>query len=229
MRYSTRRDYTNYVPSVDVSDKPIPYGSNSKFKKRNSAVVRRDPSTVNGIVLHQTAVVYSVSSETVASLSGNKQLALAYRAKKVACHALSFEGFYAKLYPLDWYVYHANRFNRKTLGLEIEGKFPGLTDDLSTLWKGSPTVVTRGRIEAAHAALSYLVEDGRKMGMPIKYLYAHRQSKGMRRSDPGEELWRKVALEYGVPVLGLETRPLVAIATGKPIPKEWDPQGYGSY
>lgn len=217
------------VPSVDVRYEGIPRGAHSKFKKKRGIVVKRNPSQVNGIVLHQTAINYVATEEMLEESQWDEQLALARRVKRVACHALSFDGFFVKTYPLAWYVSHANYLNKTTLGLEVEGRYEGILGDPSTLWKGKPTKFTKGRLEAACAALSYLVEEGRNQGMPIRYIYAHRQAKSNRRSDPGEELWRKVALEHGFLKLGLESRMFYSMGDGRPIPTEWDKRAIAPY
>jgi len=230
-------DKLDFVRSYDLSQQGVPASVQRKFRMRGGRVVRRAPSAVNGITIHQTAVQFEVTDRQIAAADGDKCLALATRVKKVAAHFVSFDGFYTKNYPLDFYVYHAGALNRKTLGLEVDGLYPGLLDDpdtelredLESLWKGTPTVLTEGRVKAARAALRSMVQEGRKLGMPIKYIYAHRQSSATRRADPGEEIWRKVVLEYGVPVLGLETRPDFTIGTGRAIPDEWDPDGTTPY
>jgi hypothetical protein len=96
--------------------------------------------------------------------------------------------------------------------------------------------ITPGIIAAGRAALRWMVEEGRRQGMPIQFIYAHRQSNGNKPGDPGEGLWRALVLEYAVPVLGLKTQPArtwkgVGKKTpdGRPIPKEWDENGVGSY
>jgi hypothetical protein len=221
----------------DLRHEPYPRSFKGKFKEARGGVHKRLLHRVTGITLHQTAIEYGVTSRQLAAAGGDRQLAISRRAKGIACHACSFEGYYAKTHPLAWYIYHGNKLNGHTLGLEIEGRFPGLLDDpvtirredLKTLWKGEATELTEARLSAAKAALHYLVKEGRQQGMPIQYLYAHRQAKSNRRSDPGEEIWRKLAIEYGVAVLGLETRPSYAISTGRPIPLDWDSRGIGSY
>src|SRR5690606_40111361 len=111
--------------------------------------------------------------------------------------------------------------NASTLGLEVEGVYDGRATGSSR-----PTETT---IDAARAALHWLVETGRSEGMPIRYVYAHRQSSRSRRADPGAWLWREVAL-WGVGELGLETRPGYVIGDGRPIPVDWQPAGgRGSY
>jgi hypothetical protein len=231
---------TKSSPIASVYDlrlEPIPRAANGKFKLFKDIAVRRNPGLVDGIVLHQTAIEYGASDRQIRLADGDEQLAIARRAKGIACHACSFEGYYTKTYPLSWYIYHGNALNRTTLGLEIEGRYPGLLDDprtirredLKTLWKGEATPFSTDRLNAAKAALHYLVKEGRALGMPIQYVYAHRQAKSNRRSDPGEELWQKLAVEYGVAVLGLETRPSYTIGTGRPIPPAWDSRGIGTY
>ena len=108
----------------------------------------------------------------------------------------------------------------------------GLKEKPSSAWKGADNAhtYTDKTHEAAKAALKHLVEEGRKQGMPIKYIWAHRQTYKSKRGDPGGEIWRKLVLEYAVPVLGLEVQNELTYRTGKTIPVEWDPKnGIGKY
>ena len=213
-------------------------GGRRKVRKRRGQPVRRDPSQVTGIVLHQTAVEYGVSQRQIDASGGDERLALARRGLDVACHAIAFRaGFYVAAHDLAVHVNHGNGLNATTLGLEVDGRYPGLMDDpetapredLRTTWGGDPTVLTDATVETARAALAWLVEEGRREGMPIRYVYAHRQSSDTRRSDPGEELWRRVVLDYAVPELGLETQPARTWGRGEPVPLEWAPAGVGRY
>jgi len=189
-------------------------------------VVVRAPASVSGVMLHQTAVFYGVSSQQQAASGGDRHLALHRRGLNVACHAIAFDGQRAGVVcghgvataPVAWYCYQANTANAESLGLEIEGAYPGTVTPGCVM--PSQTV-----IDAARAALRYLVEEGRREGMPIRYVWAHRQSSASRRGDPGEALWKAVALEYGVKVLGLETQPARTWGDGRPIPVEWQPDG----
>lgn len=202
---------------------------------RDRVVVERDPRTVDSVVIHQTACDFGPND--------NEQRELE-RAFGVACHAVAFKrGAVVLPNPLRWVVLHANALSDRSLGLEVEGLYAGLEDDPSTVpdeakqttWKGRPDVVTELAVAAARRALRELVERGRAEGMPIRYVIAHRQSSGTRRSDPGQTAWRRVVLEYAVPVLGLETMPARAWRSrssgpGRPIPKAWDPTaGVGRY
>lgn len=195
--------------------------------ERGKTVVR-DPKTVTGIGIHQTACVF-----------GPKDIDRRNRrALNVPCHALAFrDGTYVTAFPLEWFVHHGNELNAFTLGLEIEGHYSGLPDDpstpvredIKTTWKGNPTPFDDLAIETARAALKYLVEEGRKRGMPIEWIWAHRQTNGSKPSDPGWEIWKHVVLDYGVPVLGLRTQVDKTWRDGKPIPAQWEPGATGKY
>ncbi|MFO7564572.1 MAG: N-acetylmuramoyl-L-alanine amidase [Enhygromyxa sp.] len=196
-----------------------------KSKIRSGKTVRRHPASIDAIVLHQTAVVFSAKSPEL----------LARRSLGVACHAMAFRpGFVA--WPVDplWYIYHADRLNARSLGLEVEGNYPGLIG--GRVGSGHETPLTDAVVKAARMGVKLLVEEGRRQGCPIKFIYGHRQCDSWRRADPGEGLWRRVVLEYAVPQLGLIARPAETFPhpkgpsrNGKTIPKRWDPNGIGTY
>lgn len=200
-----------------------------KFKLRGGRVVVRNPASINAITVHQTAVEYGVAKYQIDASGGDEDLALARRALAVACHVMAYRrGFIVWSNPLKWYVYHGNGFNAHSLGIEIDGNYSGLKG--GSTWNGKPaTTPTPELIKAARAGIELLVCKGRAAGMPIEYIHAHRQSSATRRSDPGEELWRAVVLDFAVPVLGLKTEPDRVVGDGRPIPKDWDQSGVGSY
>ena len=210
----------------DLRDLPVPFDKASRFKMVQNKVQRRDITRITGIVLHQTGIEFSVNKRQVDEADGDKNKALAMRAKGIPTHAVAFENFFVKNYPLDFYCYHANALNRTTLGLEVDGKYPGRIVDERT----THTVFTKARREAAEEALRWLYMEGLALGMPIKYIYAHRQSSKTRRADPGEELWHKLVEEFAVPKLGLEPRYGFTIGEGRTIPIDWNPRdGKGLY
>lgn len=205
-----------------------------KFKRgRDGRPVVRDTSQVTGITIHQTAAPYGVADYQVRAAGGDRQLALARRSLRVACHVMAYrEGFIAWANELTHYVYHGNGFNAFELGIEVDGRFPGVKGGKT--WNGRPaTEVTDKLVHAARAGIELLTIEGRKAGMPIEYIHAHRQSSATRRDDPGEELWQRVVLNFAVPVLGLITEPARTLkgrnGGGRPIPKEWDVSGVGYY
>lgn len=213
-----------------VPQQTDPPADPTKWKVQGGKVVVRDPATVSGIMLHQTGVWYSVSSQQVSAAGGDRHAALHTRGLNVACHTIAFDGKGANLQcghgvataPLAWYCYQANTANAESVGLEVEGVYPGLE---------SPGCVMPSQrvIDAARAAVRYMVETGRAAGMPLRYIWAHRQSSANRRGDPGEALWREVALDYAVAELGLETQPSRTWGDGRPIPVEWQLNGEGKY
>jgi len=210
----------------EQSNPPEKYG---KFKLVNGRVLVRDPSDVIGITIHQTAVEYGVADYQVDAADGDADLALARRSLDIACHMIAFRaGFVAWPNPLEWYIHHGNGFNPYELGLEIDGNYPGIVN--GDTWNSKEaTKVTDVLVDTARAALKLMVDEGRKLGMPLQYIHAHRQSSSTRRGDPGEELWKRIVLEYAVPVLGLETQPAHTVGSGQPIPEEWDSEGIGPY
>jgi len=208
-----------------------PPAASEKFKiGSNGKVVVRDPSTVRGIMLHQTACWFGVSQAQIDAAGGDKHLALHKRSLNVACHLIAFDGRGAQIdcghavwpNPLEWYVYQANTANSISCGVECEGEYPGVV---------SPgcTMPSDRLIQASRDAVRFLVEQGRSQGMPLEFIWAHRQSSATRRGDPGEALWKEVVLAYAVPVLGLRTEPARVWGDGRPIPLAWDPNGVGPY
>lgn len=234
------------VPFYDVRAEQVK--AHPKTRVRAGRTVVRDPKDVTGVVIHQTAVRYGLSDDQLLASSGDRRLAFARRGLNVACHAIAFrEGLFAAVRPLEHYVLHGNGFNGYTLGLEIDGLYAGLLDDPETIpIREDLATIPKGRmadeinatiLAAAKAALFWLVTEGARVGMNIRDVYAHRQSSGTRRADPGEGWWVHLVLDYAVRELGLRTHPEVWLPSrlkgrpnnGRPIPREWDPAGVGAY
>lgn len=197
-------------------------------KLTRGRVVERDPRTITGIGIHQTACVFGPAGSE----------ARYQRALLVPSHALAFgDGVFATAWPLPWLVHHGNALNPFSYGLEVEGHHPGLPDDPETptredeetTWSTDPTPFDDLAIETARAALFWLVEEGSKLGSDIRYVWAHRQANGTKRSDPGHPIWKHVVLDYAVRMLGLRTQPARTWRDGRPVPVEWDPAGVGQY
>jgi hypothetical protein len=218
-----RHEQVNPFPAKKKSD-----GSTlitSKIVKGKT--YERDPSSIDGIAIHQTACVFGPSSD----IDRRNRRALG-----IPAHAVAFrDGTVVLPAPLSWYLYHGNDLNRHTLGLEIEGRYPGLPDDPRTpkredeAWGGGATPLDESTVQSARAALTRLVEEGRSLGMPLKWVWAHRQANGQKPSDPGFGIWQRVVLDYAVPVLGLSTRPADVFRDGRPIPGAWDSGSIAPY
>lgn len=190
------------------------------YRLSSGRPVVRDPSTITGIVVHQTSTDYAVSPGAVSAAEGDRHEALHRRALVMKSHASVFDGQEAGVdcydvvisKPLNWYVYHANKLNAMSLGIEIEGNLPTFMDE---------PLLTDEMVHAARLGIATLVEQGRAQGMPIQYIWAHRQSDPNRGRDPGEEIWKRVVMEYAVPVLGLRMQPELVTGQGRPLPSEW--------
>lgn len=189
----------------------------------------RDPKTITGIGIHQTACVFGPKADREKAHR---------RALGVHAHMTAFRDGVAVLgWPLLWRVNHGNGLNAASLGLECEGHYPGVPDDPTTPRRedqasigGAPTVLDDLSLETFCFGLKALVDGGRAIGCPIEFVWAHRQSSDTRRADPGWEIWQKVVLDYGVKVLGLKTESWKTFAgQGKPIPKQWDPSSPEKY
>lgn len=177
-------------------------------------VFRRAPQTIDGIVVHQTATRFGVTMAQVKAAGGDRALAKHRRALGVAAHMTAFDTGYAVLaHPLVWYVYHGNALNARSLGLEVEGEFPCI--------QGEQELFTGALERAARDGLEYLVRKGREAGMPLRYIWAHRQSSMTRPNDPGGEIWRKLVMNFAIGYLGLIVQPAFT-SGGMAIPSEWE-------
>ena len=189
----------------------------------------RDPKKINGIVVHQTACVFGPSND--------RQKAYR-RALGIPAHVVGFRDgtFVVPANPL-WYLYTSNGFNEFSYGVELEGQYPGLLDDPktpkredeATTWGGTATPLDDRAIETFRASVKWIVEEGRRLGSPLEYVWAHRQSNGQKPSDPGAAIWKHVVLEYAVPTLGLKVQNERVLGDGKQIPAGWDPRATAKY
>ena len=154
------------------------------------------------------------------------------RWRKLAIHFMVSCGDNAKAYllhDLTKRVWHGHGWNRRSVGFEIEGYFSGIGVNPRYFWKpkGSnrvPMVPTEQQLAAACDAVRYTVEQIAVLGGEIKYIGAHRQSYATKESDPGELIWKGVALPM------MEELHLVEAPTlkrGSPIPEAWDPRNVG--
>jgi hypothetical protein len=213
-------------PRVEILDWRARHDGRTKVSMRGGRVLERDPLAIDSVTLHQTACEFGPAHDR------EKRLA---RALRIGAHATAFrEGVGVLAMPLRWQGIHANALNATSIGLEVEGLYAGLRDDpstapredLRTTWGGPPLEVTELVVETARALLTRIVELAAAESVELRYVRAHRQASGTRRSDPGEGLWRAVALEHAVARLGLRVEPdrtwdSKASGRGRPIPEAW--------
>lgn len=223
-----RSKQTNPPPSIGQDGKP-----KSRYMMAKGKVKERDPKTVRGLVVHQTAVELGVSASQVKAAGGDRELAKHTRMLNIPAHAISSQtGKFVVHCPLTWWAYHGHGFNEYSLGLEMEACLPGLKGK-PTWNKKPPTVITPEFIAACRSALGYLYEEGKALGMPIEFVWAHRQSTA-KPSDPGQELWEAVVIDFAVKDLKLKPQYDLVLKDrsgkkGQPIPRDWDPSASAKY
>lgn len=169
----------------------------------------RDWKDVKGIVLHQTACRLGTNVE---------------RWYSVTCHVgCPSDGKVIFNNDLRRTLWHGHGFNRDTVGIEIDGNYQGIDGNDATRWKagGGPAHLTKEQLEAARAAVAWIVAEVAANGGKITHIWAHRQSSDQRQSDPGSEIWTGVGL-WAQRELGLINNPGVTLGTGMALSVEWD-------
>ena len=208
---------------------------------------KRRWSDVTGITFHQTACCFLSDLDPD---EAKLKRALA-RVAKVRAHFVGLRcGDFAYNAPLDRRMSHGHAFNRHDVGIEIDGYYGGVHDDLATFWRPKsrpnrkPMVPTPVQVENARAVCRYIVETVAANGGEVLYIHAHRQTHRGKPSDPGELIWRDVALwckaelgltdegpDYYVPHHSHKKRGGLSskAGPGRPIPKQWDPDNTWDY
>lgn len=190
----------------------------TKWRRRNKI------KNIDTICLHQMAVKDSDDKGW-------------HRWRRLAIHWVVTCGDWSKAYQLhdfDLRVPHGHGWNSRSVGFEFEGYFSGVGVEEKFFWKPKsrpnrkPMVPTERQLEAGRVAVKHTVEQIAQMGGEIKFIGAHRQSYGMKRSDPGSLIWQGVALPM-IKELGLKEAPTLSHRKypGKPIPEAWNPQNKG--
>lgn len=204
------------------------YSENNKRVVSNDRLVRLDPnfggrhvkglrqwSSIDSIVLHQTGCVFKLSLSCAIWHSVPIHVAVPRSENEL--------GKFIKVNNLQALLWHAQGFNKRSIGIEIEGNFCGLTGDARTHWKkgGGPHQLMVGQVKAAKAAVRWIIECAEVSGANIKYIFAHRQSSRNRIADPGQEIWESVG-RWAIEELGLsDGGKNFSVGRGYVLPDEW--------
>lgn len=179
-------------------------------------------SQVKGITLHQTACDMGERIE---------------RYDTIGAHfAVLRSGRVLRMCDLDRVVYHGHGWNNQCVGIEINGLYAGLEGDIRTVWddpttpyREQPQKVTPEAMESTRQLIRWIVAEVSERGGHVKVLGAHRQAVDSRRNDPGEAIWRQVAVplhaELGLDDGGVGFK--LPGSTGYAIPEAWDPRCVG--
>lgn len=203
---------------------------------------RRHWRDVTGITLHQTATCLLLDKH----FDDETRVAKAIdRASRIPVHhTILRNGVSVWSNPYDNEMPQAQRvFNKYDVGIEIDGWYEGVVGDDSTFWRPAsrpdrqPMELTTELIEAAHDTIRFICRNVKANGGQVKYIHAHRQTSKMRTSDPGEKIWKAIAvpmikelgLSYGGPGFFVPTEDnwvergvWTTKGPGRPIPVEWD-------
>ena len=177
----------------------------------------RGPLTVDSVVLHQTGCKMGLQAHSWDRLNAH----IGITRDGLVVIANSF---------LDW-IWHAQGLSRRSIGVEIAGNFPGIKDNLRTLWKGGggPHYLTQGQLYGLDIAMRYIRDEAAKCGMKIRHVFGHRQSKNTRTADPGSEIWDRVGLDWQSFFSATDGGDNYYTGSGKPIPHEWDVKRTSKY
>ena len=138
--------------------------------------------------------------------------------------------------PLDM-IWHAQGgkkrtgLSRSTIGIEIEGNYPGIRGDMRTLWKGGggPHELNIQMMEALSWVFRWLSGWFADRDLKWSKVYGHRQSKNTRIADPGEEIWKAVGIPWIQEIGADDGGNDYCRGSGRPIPREWDPRRTSKY
>jgi hypothetical protein len=189
-----------------------------KAATRDGVGGRRQWTQITGITLHQTACDFGHEKPD--------------RWDTLHAHVgASREGKVFWVHDFEFVVYHGNELNGFTVGLECEGNYPGVVGDHSSVWQpggGSMMSATPELVNAAQEAIEWICATVAAHGGKVTNLYAHRQTAGSRRADPGEELWKQVALPVLSRLSLTDGGSTFKIDNGRPIPQAWNPAYTGN-
>lgn len=176
----------------------------------------RSLKQITAIVLHQTACHLGKKVKRWYTLGAH--------------FGLPADGNIIYVNKLSVVMWHANWFNRFSVGLEIDGNFQGLEGRDSTRWTpgGRKSSLTSAQIVATKETIKWVCKEVEKAGGRVTDVLAHRQTSKNRVADPGSAIWQEIGL-WAQQTLGLRNEPLYTKGSGLTIPEEWDHRAIHDY
>jgi hypothetical protein len=209
---------TDHPRLLDLRHEQTEANRRDACEYRRGAVLMRDPKSITGVTLHQTAAWYSLKPYQIHASKGDTVLARHRRFLPVNAHITAGRhGMFVLGHDLTTYVNHGDLLNPTDVGIENEGLYDANGEPID-----KPSSVDVGEIiEAGRAALTYVVES-----LPnVKFVHAHRQSrrapKAAKTSCCGARIFLEVAVQHGVRKLGLQIEPDRVWGSGHPLPRNW--------
>lgn len=186
---------------------------------RPELVKVRSYSAITSIVLHQTACTLGETPS---------------RWHTIPIHVgITKTGKILHLNDFTLNLPHANGFNSRSVGIEIDGAYAGIEGDLKTFWRpagstAKPDVASEAQLGATRVAVRWICEEVASHGGKVLNIFAHRQSSKDRQSDPGSRIWQEVGL-WAQKELGLSDGGEGFQQGGTPIPTAWDARRLARY
>jgi hypothetical protein len=196
---------------VCVHQTAIEFGTSSYRRKFWRKIIDVDASTViqHGFVIPEDEEGKSKLAE---------RIALHERFWKVPYHFVGLKnGDVLYNNEVTSYTWHGNLANKSTLGVAIEGHFPGLEKNRAP----KHTVADQFFLDTMHACLRLSVLKSRELGCPIGDCTAHRVYSSSRVGDPGELIWKEVVIP-AIERYNLKVDYDRVVKSGRQIPREWD-------
>ena len=159
---------------------------------------------IRGVTLHQTGIFVAERPKRWDTL--NAHIGVLRSGEVILTNAL------------EDFIWHAQGLSEATIGVEFNGRFPGVAEDDSAL-------LTPEMLAAADRLFEWLKATFAAGGGRWTRVHAHRQSTSSRRGDPGSEIWQKVG-QVWLSRLGPEASdggPDFVLGSGRPIPRAWNP------
>jgi len=120
-----------------------------------------------------------------------RRIALHERMCRIPYHyAALLNGDRLKINPPTQYTYHGNGANKRSLGLAVEGLYPGLESSR----KKKHHDLDDFMIETVRGLFRLAIMEAKAAGMPVTKVTAHRVFSGGRTGDPGEAIWEEIVL-----------------------------------
>jgi len=173
----------------------------------------RSWAKINSVVLHQVGVTISDCPSRWDSL--NAHIGLQRNGLIVFVND-----------PTD-FIWHAQHGSKRSIGIEINGFFPGTYDDFSEV--PAERRLTKAQIQAAPRLFDLLQMLFRVNDAIWEFVYLHRQFKDTRRGDPGKEIYETFALPWMEKLGVTDGGPDFKSGSGKPVPKDWNPNYTARY
>jgi len=194
----------DHTPMVKIKGKSTPYDPPP-----------RHWTDTTGVTLHQTACNMGERIERYDTIGAH--------------YAVLRSGRVLRMCDNNRIVYHGNGWNSRCVGIEVDGLYAGLeSDPIRTTWDNPSTPiheraqqVTPEAMLATRNLVRWIRFDVGRNGGTVTALVAHRQSSLDRRDDPGEAIWRAVALPLHAE-LGLDDGGVGFKIGGYAIPEGWD-------